>query len=233
MVKKFDGGVRSDIARLVGARLITSVEGERGAKFAEAFIKQWTGGDKITTRELYSKEFEYKPSGKIWFATNYKPVISGVDPAIWSRIWLIPFEVYIKAEDRDPEIVSKLLGERSGIFNWCITGLRKFYAQGKHLEPIKKITDAVELYKDENDVLGDFFKSKCQLDPHAVVSRLELYTEYKTWCEQNGEEVMSATKFARKVQDRGVTKAPNSGSVRRWKGIMLAGQSIFRGEVEA
>ena len=42
-----------DLIRLAGARLITSSETEHGQRFAEAKIKSFTGGDKVTGRPLY------------------------------------------------------------------------------------------------------------------------------------------------------------------------------------
>ena len=44
------GGARSDIARLKGARLVTTSETDEGVFLNESLIKQLTGGDAITAR---------------------------------------------------------------------------------------------------------------------------------------------------------------------------------------
>ena len=44
------GGVRNDIARLHGARFVTSVEVDEGKKLAEGLVKQLTGGDTVAAR---------------------------------------------------------------------------------------------------------------------------------------------------------------------------------------
>src|SRR5699024_9402169 len=52
MVKPQSGGANSDIARLQGARLVTSTEPNDGMRFDEGLVKQLTGGDKVTARFL-------------------------------------------------------------------------------------------------------------------------------------------------------------------------------------
>ena len=95
MQRRNNEAPRGDIARISGARLITSSEGEDGARLAESIIKMLTGGDRVTVRRLYESEFEFTPTGKIWLSTNHKPVIQGTDVAIWRRLWLVPFNITI------------------------------------------------------------------------------------------------------------------------------------------
>ena len=61
MQRRNNEAPRGDIARIAGARLITSSEGEDGARLAESIIKMLTGGDRVTVRRLYEKEFEFTP----------------------------------------------------------------------------------------------------------------------------------------------------------------------------
>lgn len=90
--------INSDIARLKGARLVTSVEPNEGVRINEGLLKQLTGDDTVTARKLYGDEFEFKPEFKLWMATNHKPVIRGTDTGIWRRIHMIPFTVQIPEE---------------------------------------------------------------------------------------------------------------------------------------
>ena len=54
---KNNNGINSDIARLKGARLVTTVEPNEGLRLNEGLLKQLTGGDIITARKLYAEEF--------------------------------------------------------------------------------------------------------------------------------------------------------------------------------
>ena len=76
----------NDIARLKGMRLVTTSEIEQGRQISESLIKMVTGEDALTARFLYGEYFSFKPTFKIFMATNHKPKIRGADNGIWRRI---------------------------------------------------------------------------------------------------------------------------------------------------
>lgn len=115
--------INSDIARLKGARLVTSVEPNEGVRLNEGLLKQLTGDDTVTARKLYSEEFEFKPEFKLWMATNHKPIIRGTDTGIWRRIHMIPFDVQIPEDKVDKNLTHKLKAEMTGIFNGALTAV--------------------------------------------------------------------------------------------------------------
>jgi len=53
---------QSRYARLKGARVVNAAEPQKNSRLNESLIKQLTGGDMVTARFLYGKEFEYRPS---------------------------------------------------------------------------------------------------------------------------------------------------------------------------
>ncbi len=83
-----------------GARFLATVEVEDGGKLAESLVKQLTGGDRLAARFMYQEFFEFKPTAKIWIATNHRPEITGTDYAIWRRILLIPYPVQVSPDQR-------------------------------------------------------------------------------------------------------------------------------------
>jgi putative DNA primase/helicase len=115
MVKQNQSSANSDIARLKGARLVTSSEPNEGVRLDEGLVKQLTGGDKVTARHLYGKEFEFEPEFKLWLATNHKPIIRGTDDGIWRRLNLIPFIVQIPDHKKDKNLKYKLQTEQQDI----------------------------------------------------------------------------------------------------------------------
>lgn len=225
MIRKHSEAPRTDIARLVGGRLVTSTEAEDGMRFAESLVKQLTGGDKVTVRRLYESEFEFTPSFKIWFATNHKPKIRGTDTAIWRRILLVPFTVTIPEKDRDPDIITKLLEESPGIFNWCLEGLKR-YQQNKRLTPAAEIQAATEEYRKESNIIEEFFIDMCsypdgKLMGEFTVGATELYIAYKEYSMSNGDDPISQTAFAKIVKARDRIESVRSGTGKRYVGIKL------------
>ena len=63
----------TDIAMLRGARLVTASETEEGRAWAEARIKQLTGGDPITARFMRQDNFTFRPTFKLMIVGNHKP----------------------------------------------------------------------------------------------------------------------------------------------------------------
>jgi putative DNA primase/helicase len=101
LMAKKTSGADDNLARLRGARYVTTSETEEGARFDESLLKTLTGEDRITARQLYGSTFEYLPEFKIFVVGNHKPYIKGNDFGIWRRLKLIPFDITIPNEERD------------------------------------------------------------------------------------------------------------------------------------
>jgi putative DNA primase/helicase len=79
-----------ELASLEGARLVTASETEFGKHWAEARIKELTGGDPISCRKLYGHRYSYIPTFKLTFVGNLTPMLQEVDQAI-RRCFLVVF----------------------------------------------------------------------------------------------------------------------------------------------
>jgi putative DNA primase/helicase len=217
--KKDASGASEDIARLKDTRFISTIETGEGGKLAEALVKQMTGNRMISARELYQKTFQFEQKYKIWLATNHKPNIKGTDDAIWDRIYLISFEVYFKPEQRDPNLLAKLMAEAPGILNWMLEGCLLW--QGCGLKPIpEKVSAATKIYREDMDILGKFINERCELIPDKTISKQLLYNQYCEWCRNNGVDTNSKIALGRKIMDNyNVKEKSGSGNVQYWVGI--------------
>lgn len=217
--KKNDNGNNTqDIARLKGARLVVTGEPNEGSKFNEGLVKQLTGGDVVTARFLYGKEFEFKPEFKIWLATNHKPVIRGTDRGIWRRIRLIPFEFQIPDEKQDKELTDKLLEELPMIMTWAIEGTLAWLREG--LKSPTTVTEATKEYRDEMDVINSFVEEMTQPIKNWETKAADVYEVYTQWGKTNNEFVMSATRFGREMGKRFDKKRRSDGAY--YVGLRLA-----------
>lgn len=193
-----NSAINSDIARLKGARLVTSVEPNEGVRLNEGLLKQLTGDDVVTARKLYSEEFEFKPEFKLWMATNHKPIIRGTDTGIWRRIHLIPFNVQIPEDKVDKNLTQKLKAELPGIFRWCVEGCLLWQKEG--LKMPAAVLASVREYRREMDVVSAFIEDKCCLG--GTVQASTLYAAYCSWANANNEYCMSNTKFGTEMAKR-------------------------------
>lgn len=228
MMKKWgNDNANSDIARLKGARFVTSEEPTEGVRLNEGLLKQLTGGTRVTCRFLYGDEFEYTPEFKIWVATNHKPVIRGTDVGIWRRIKLIPFEVTIPKEKIDKDLSKKLRAEYPQILKWAVDGCIKWREEGI-TEPAC-VTDAVKEYKQEMDLLASFLE-QCVVVDYNIKDKVpasDLFKAYIRWAKENNEYEMSSKKFfseiGKKLPDKG-----RSATGIFYKYIKLVGQKEMR-----
>jgi putative DNA primase/helicase len=201
--------VRNDIAALRGARFVSEVEAGDGRRFAEPLLKLVTGGDTIRARFLYQEEFEYKPQFKLFLATNHKPNIKGTDHAIWRRIRLVPFTVTIPEAEQDQELPARLREELSGILTWAVEGCLAWQEEGLGIPAVVKA--ATDDYRNEMDIVGQFLDERCLFDPSVSTQATTLYTAFKTWCQQSGEQELTQTAFGLRLKERGYQPEKTSG----------------------
>ncbi len=225
MAKRFET-TRSDLARLSGARFATAAEGAEGARMDESIIKQITGEYAITVRKLYENEFEFCPIAKIWMTTNHEPNIAGTDDGIWRRLWMLPFTVQIPEEKCDPDIALKLLSESSGILNWCLAGLTRYYANGCRLEPPHRVSQATANLRTASDTVGLFLATECTLDPGCKMSRMTMNELFEKWCGEEGyRQNISKKKLFSSLRELGVIDGGKSGIERYWSGIRMKNEA--------
>lgn len=193
---------RSDLAALQGVRLATASESDGGTRLSEATVKILTGGDDVmTVRRLYSEEFTFKPGAKVWLITNHLPTVRGTDEAIWRRIWLIPFNVTIPEEKRDPRMGERLQEEAPGILNWCLAGFREYMQAGRLVRP-EIVSQATDEYREDQDVLGDFILEICEIGPGYQCTATEIYQAYTQWCAFNDEKAWKQKSFGMAMGER-------------------------------
>lgn len=185
MMRDRNTSARADIARLRSARLVTTFEPNDGARLDEGMVKQLTGGDKVTARFLYGKEFEFRPEFKILMATNYKPVIKGTDQGIWRRVRLIPFNLQLPDEKKDKRLPERLRREYPGILNWAIAGAVGWYREG--LPPCKAVDEAVQEYRTEMDRVQQFIDDCLTASDGSSLRASLLYQCYRGWCQEQGD----------------------------------------------
>lgn len=177
-VQKQNPGIPNDVARLKGARFVTASETNANINMDEELIKQITGNKIITARFLNREFFDFEATFKIFLATNHKPNIRGTDTGIWSRIQMIPFKMTVTPETEDKNLADKLAAEKSGIFNWMIEGYNQWMTKGLCVP--SSVREATEIYRDEEDDLGQFIRSECVACRGAFIPSQEFRDRFKS-----------------------------------------------------
>ncbi len=221
MVQRGDR-ILNDIARLQGARLVIATETESAKRLSENLVKSLTGGDSVTARFLYKEYFEFKPQFTPFLMTNHKPLIYGVDHAIWRRVKLIPFTVTIPDKDQDKELPAKLREEMPAILSWAVMGCLEWQDKDKKgLDEPQEVSVSTEAYRSEMDVLGEFLEECCLISKMAETLSKDLYKAYTDWCERSGEKPVSQRWLGLRFSERGFVKGYDGKGLVNWNGIGL------------
>lgn len=200
MASKNNSDASPEIAKLDGARLVTTTEPNEGERFDEGLLKQLTGGDRVSARKLYENEFEFTPQFKLWMATNHKPYVRGRDEGIWRRFIIIPFDKQIPLHEIDRDLTKKLKRELPAIMRWCVDGFLEWQRIG--LAEPKIIKEQRDEYRVEMDSIAMFIKECCDVNPLQKIKASELFNAYDRWAKENHQHIMSSTKFGREMAKR-------------------------------
>jgi len=208
-----------DIADLKGKRMVKTSETEQGRRWNESKVKQLSGSDTLTCRNLYARRFSYKPTYKIWMATNHKPNADPQDEALWRRIRLIPFTVTFPPDKQDKALPEKLKAEAEGILAWAVEGALLWQKEG--LESPEEVRIATEGYRNEQDSLGRFLEEECiRVDSARRISPREFSEAYIKWCEDCGEKPIGAREINRNLEGLGIKRIKGTGGKRYLEGLI-------------
>jgi putative DNA primase/helicase len=196
-------------AALFGKRLVVDMESAEGARLNEAWVKQLTGGDRITARRMREDFWEFPPTHKIIMVTNHKPEVCESKGAIWRRIKLVPFTVVIPDEEQERDLPQRLRAEYPGILAWCVRGCLDW--QENSLSIPADVQEATQEYRQGQDILGAFLADECVQIAGARVKASALYACYRGHCSLRGEMIMSQRKFGMTMTERGFKRIESHG----------------------
>jgi P4 family phage/plasmid primase-like protien len=182
----------TDLAGLVGARLVTATETQGGRRWDEQRIKTLTGGDPIKARYMRQDYFTYQPQFTLVFSGNHKPEIRDLDDAMRRRFHLVPFTA--TPEQVDTELGEKLRVEYPAILAWMVRGCLEWQARG--LIPPEIVTAATQDYFAEEDPIGQWLDERTELDLNAWTPATTLFASWVEWAGERGEFAGSMKRFS-------------------------------------
>lgn len=208
MANKQKSDASPEIAKLDGARFVTTTEPNEGDRFDEGLLKQLTGGDKVTARNLYENEFEFVPQLKLWMATNHKPYVRGTDEGIWRRFVIIPFEKQIPKDEVDKNLTKKLKKELPAIMKWCVDGFLEWQRIG--LAEPQIVKEQRDEYRTEMDPIEMFIEECCRRRSEtSSIKSSTLFQAYDNWAKENHQYRMTNTKFGKEMKKKFKWKRSN------------------------
>lgn len=200
----------TELAMLMGARLVTANETQAGRRWDEARVKSLTGGDPVTARFMRQDFFTYLPSFKLVFVGNHKPELMVVDKAMQRRIHIVPFTV--TPERVDTELAAKLRTEAAAVLAWAVRGCREWQERGLCTPP--SVADATQEYFTEQDAVARWMEEHTREVPGAFASSEDLFESWREWAGRNGEYAGKMRAFVQRLIGKKIPKARHPTSRR-------------------
>lgn len=209
-------GHPTHVASLFRARLLVASETSKGDRLDEELIKNLTGGDQLTARRMREDEWRFMPTHTAVLHTNHRPNVKGTDEGIWRRLRLIPWDVTIPADERDPHLAEKLAEERPGILNWLIDGALSWQRHGLREPDVVRV--ATEGYRLAEDHVGGFLSDRCTVGGELSVPARRLRESYEQWCTDESDRPWSAKALGAELTKRGFDSIKVGGG-KVWIGL--------------
>jgi len=190
------------LMKLMSKRFWLCSEVPKGMVLDDALVKQITGGDIVSSRQLYGDQIEFLPEGKLWFLVNDMPRVRHDDKGMWRRIVPIPFTADFTGNNRNNDLEDELLTELPGILNWALAGARK-YAKGKKLALPTASKKLLSVLHRDVDTVGLWIKSRCVLTEEGNLQSKVAYDDYCDTMKREKATYLPQKEFKTDLERRG------------------------------
>ena len=222
-------GHSESLAKLAGARFVTSAELRENTRLNEQRLKTLAHGNDILTAAMkYGHEFDFVSTAKLWLCVNHRPRVTDDAEGFWRSVRLVPFRCVFSPKT-EPDLADKLADERAGILRWCIQATADWYQHG--VPDVEQVMAASGEWRSEADPLLAFLEDRCVIAADATTVKPDAWLTYVAWCDEQAlpqRERLSHAAFSRRMKDRfGVAQERRkTGRVRIYCGIGLLADSI-------
>jgi P4 family phage/plasmid primase-like protien len=203
LTEKIKGGqANSTLAKCKGIRYLLVSEPDDGSNEAEfnvEFIKMITGGDTITTRDLYKSNFSFKPQFTPFIQCNKKPKLGKMDNGIKRRVKIqnFPFEFVEtptkeKPNQKQANTNFKSSMDKEFYDNFMILLLENAsnHINDNKIEQPNDIIKETNNYFDDNNPVKSYISSRLETSTSKILIS-DLYDDYIG----NNYEKISKTRF--------------------------------------
>lgn len=195
------------LGKLYDARIITCGD-ESGTTIKDSSIfKRITGGDQVKIEAKGQQQGYMVFGGGILIAANALPFFQDDQGShIFERLLVVPCDHHIPVEERDANILDKMAGEYSAIFNFFYTGYKRVVENGYKFSNCTASEMAAMKYQCKSDSLFRFVNEWCEItrNPEDKISRTDFDNRYNEWSAHEGLKYVGKSGIRDRLESLGV-----------------------------
>lgn len=198
--KKGDIGNRPEIAQLVGARFVPSVEVESGRELATALVSSLSGGEELQVSAKYRDPMTFAPTFKLWIVANEDFTISSSNNGMKRRLIKIEFDSV--PEKPDVHLRTRLMDASvsgAAVLAWAVRGCLEWQHLRERRIPKLGIPRSIELVTEEyfleQDPVADFISDWIDAGPHEThrAPTKDIWDAFGLWCDKEGRKKLASS----------------------------------------
>ena len=174
----------TEIAQLMGARLVTTAELPQNGQWNTARIKELSGGEVTVANRMHKDMEEFRPQFLLLLSGNHDPKLMGGDSeGFKQRLRLVRWSKRGFTKP-DPRLKDKLASDsgKATIVQWLVNGA-EHYAQDGLPDMPETMRQDLDTYIENHDWF-EAFKKTLELDPSYFTSNVDLKKHYDKWAEE-------------------------------------------------
>lgn len=173
-------------------------------KFDIDTFKQLISNEPVYVKKLYQDPYRITNYGRFVFNGNTLPTFVENTDAFYRRFLIVPFNVVITDEEKDPYLSQKIIStELPGVFNKILDGMKRLLSQ-RNFSQSPIIDDELKKYRKESSSILSFLDD----ENYVISSKSTMPSEtfhhiYKEYCLRNGFNAFAVKKFNTQLRSIG------------------------------
>lgn len=216
-----------EMVRAKGCRFGYLEEPGENERIDVGYLKELTGGDKITARGLHKEPIDFKPQFKLALLCNEIPKVPPNDQGTWRRMEVIEFKSHFCENPKEPNEfpIDKNLSEK--MKNWkelFMALLVDIYYAAYKVNGIKvpqEVVNFTEEYQKNCDLYTEFIMENIEetRDNGDSIDISQFYDEFRIWYEDNFSNHKHPTKseFKKYLKKRYGSKRVTPNDIKGFK----------------
>ncbi|WP_062289811.1 DNA primase family protein [Demequina phytophila] len=194
----------TELMELRGLRLGILEELPEGRYLNVQRLKATVGTSRISARLIRRDSVQFDATHALIVTTNYMPQIAETDAGTWRRLVMIPFPFrYVSVptagtneRPRDDTLKTALQIRDPAVLAWLIEGAVRYYNDPEAFREVpEEVRLATASWRDDADLIGQFFEEEIELDEGNFVASARLAERFNKWLEPQGHQRMNVRTF--------------------------------------